>query len=172
MIEINLLPLELRGKKLNQEWYWYIVDMLKSESFSFNDIHQLYRLRWNIEESFKEIKTFLGSHDLNGLSHPNCVQNQIYIALITWISLKGFTKRVAKANRKSENAFCLSTILKGKSGIVFINILFSYISGDIPTMADLKRHTKDYVESWYSKRRANSSKRKMAGKAIARMGIP
>ena len=171
VLEENGKPftLNLRGKDVHGKWFWYIVDIPDSDKLTFHDIHQFYRFRWNIEESFKEIKSSLGSNDLNGLSHENCVLNQLYMALIAWLVVKGFVSLIAISNRKSIDGFRLDFILKSSAKEEFFQLLFDYITGIIDSIADLKRKSTDLVKIWYSQARANSQKKRMAGRALARL---
>ena len=171
VLEENGKPfiLNLRGNEGYGKRFWYIVDIPDSDKLTFHDIHQFYRFRWNIEESFKEIKSSLGSNDLNGLSHENCVLNQLYMSLIAWLVVKGFVSLIAISNRKSIDGFRLDFILKSFAKEEFFQLLFDYITGIIDSIADLKGKSTDLVKIWYSQARANSQKKRMSGRALARL---
>lgn len=159
----------LKGKFTRQKWFWYLVDMPKAEKLSFDDVHQLYRVRWSIEENFREMKACLGSNDLNGLTNENCVVNQVYLVLIGWLAIKSFVKLVAEVNRKSYDGFRIDNILKGSASEEFFQLLLSYIQNGIISKAELKRKSSGLIEFWYSHARAHSQKKRLTGKAIGRL---
>jgi len=165
----NLFELDMFGKSHEGQWYWYIAYLPAIEALNFETIHQLYRLRWRVEELFREIKSLLGSNALKNLSHPNCIENQIYIAVITWIALRGMCNKIAKANRLSEHGFRLDRIMVGAYKESLLEYITFILVNENVTYAKIKRLTEHWARKIYSKLSALSKRHCQLGMAIANL---
>lgn len=79
-------------------WYYYITNVLDPEQLSAQEVCELYRRRWKIEEAFLLTKRLLGLAYL-WVTHTNGVQIQILATLIFYTVLNQLVTDVAFAKR-------------------------------------------------------------------------
>lgn len=80
-----------------QEKYFTIATNLAREEFSAEDIAEIYRMRWNIETSFRSIKYDLSLEHLHS-RHKDLIEQEIYAA--------AFNYNVASRVRNAVQALC------------------------------------------------------------------
>ena len=165
----NVFKLRMKGKKLeNGQWYWYIFELPKADTLSFADVHALYRVRWHIEEMFREIKQAFGGDSLR-LRHEVSLFNHIYMMIIAYLLCKCFLKKIADANRKSSKGFMLDTCLKGALRLEFINIIMYMIDNPLISKIEIKNLSENFCNCAYSYSRVNSYRNTGLYKALKKM---
>ncbi|CCI01117.1 transposase [Microcystis aeruginosa] len=95
-------------------WYDYLTNVLDSEQLSAEEVGDLYRRRWQIEEAFLLTKRLLVLVYL-WIGHTNGVQIQILTTLIFWLfglcyamdgGYKGWTPYIERHLAIFVNCFC------------------------------------------------------------------
>ena len=134
-------PNKLRGRtfRLIARWngeraYWvFIVTNLPREQFTLNDVLLAYRLRWQIELIFKEIKSYAGWHRFNTKS-LTLIVSLILLSFIT-ATLKRYLAHAAEAGMAVE----ISTQKVAKSGThLYGNMMLSLLDGGRKLYRELK----------------------------------
>jgi hypothetical protein len=122
-------PLHLRivRFKINESTYETIITSLPRETFSIDDIKNLYALRWKIETSFRELKYSMGLTHLHA-RREDFVKQEIFARIIMY----NFCSRIHSAlkvwqNKNTKYEYQISF----KMGM---RICIDYYRGDIKTV--------------------------------------
>ena len=147
---------------------WYLYNLPNESELSFDDVHALYRARWQIEELFRELKQAFGGDHLR-LRHQVSIINHVLMMIIAYLFCKGYLKKISSANRKSLNGFVLDTIMKGSLRILFIELILEQIDNPNITNKMLIEKSEIFCEQAYSAKRARSYRLSSRGKAFKKM---
>ncbi|MFH1822338.1 MAG: IS4 family transposase [Patescibacteria group bacterium] len=167
----TVFTLRMKGKKQDDGWYWYVMYLPNVDDLSFSDVHALYRVRWQIEEMFREIKQAFGGDRLR-LRNENSVINHIYMMLISYLVCKCFLRVIADVNHKSPSGFMLDTCMKGSLRHEFLSIVFHLIKNPLITKQQLHNISKYFCECTYSPHRANSSRKSRLNRVMRKFEVP
>lgn len=85
----------VRWNDTKQKWVFIVTNLNRAE-FTLNEVLQAYRLRWQIELIFKEIKSYSGWHRFNSKS-ATLVFSLILMSFIV-VTLKRYLAHAAQAN--------------------------------------------------------------------------
>ena len=89
-------PVRLVSVLWGKTWHRYLTNILDDEQLSAEEVCELYRRRWKIEEAFLLTKRLLGLAYL-WVGHSNGVQIQIVATLIFYAVLNQLVSDVAVA---------------------------------------------------------------------------
>lgn len=155
----DIFTMKMCSEVVNGERYWYLYHLPTCEAnLTFEDIHQLYRVRWRIEEIFKEIKSYLGSGCLRPFSNLNCVMNILLMGVIVWLVLKNNIVKIASAHGLSPYGYKIDRIMKSIAGHYLIDLLRSiWEQGPLHPVV-LREKTSSWAKLLYSKRSAESER--------------
>ena len=119
--------LVVRWNDKKQKWV-FIVSNLNRVEFTLSEVLQAYRLRWQIELIFKEIKSYSGWHRFNTKS-ATLVFSLILMSFVV-VTLKRYLAHAAQANLYDSGAIEeISTHKAMKSGTrLFGNVISSLIN--------------------------------------------
>lgn len=91
--------------KVHGDTYECIATNLERESFSINEIKELYNLRWGIETSFRELKYSVGLNSFH-CKKREFIYQEIYARIILYnFSERIIQKTVIKKNKKRKYAY-------------------------------------------------------------------
>lgn len=151
------------------ERYFYVYHLPTECEYTFETIHELYRLRWFIEEVFKEIKAILGTKQLRRYTCLTNVVNLLLLAVITWMILKKTCVKIVKAHNLNPDGLRLNEIIKSRALKALLDIIWNcFICSTIP-IRKLKSKTKAWILLVYSKRRQKSEKKKSLNRAVTNL---
>ena len=128
--EVDELEVRIVKFKISDTNYEYILTNLPTSDFSISDIKALYRLRWNIETSFRELKY------ADGLVHFHSMKNNFSIdEIFAKLILHNFSSSVAAlAEVKTRNSTkYVYTINRTKA----IKLCIAYLKGKIKKILEL-----------------------------------
>lgn len=146
------LPFRILRFKLDEERHETIITNLPNSSFSSEDIKQLYKMRWDIETSFRQLKYTLGLLNFHS-KKLNSVFQEIYAHLIMYnfvalvISSQSIDKATCKNKYKSSFSIgihaCRDFIRDFISQETVIRIILKYLTPIRPGRKARRRKKKD-----------------------------
>jgi hypothetical protein len=105
-------PLRLVSVLWGKTWYYYLTNVLDPEQLSPQQVCQLYRRRWQIEEAFLLTKRLLGLAYL-WVGGSNGVQIQIFATLIFFAVLNDLCSQVAVALNQPKERISIEMVFRG-----------------------------------------------------------
>lgn len=96
--------------KEKKKWYYYITNLMDRKRIGVKEIRYLYRLRWQIEIFFKELKEVLNIKKIF-FYNANGLKSQIYVALSVYITVKILMAQSARQNNVKEEGFSFKRTL-------------------------------------------------------------
>jgi len=128
--EIDSLKIRIVKFKISDTNYEYILTNLPPTDFSISNIKELYRLRWNIETSFRELKY------ADGLVHFHSVKNNFSIdEIFAKLILHNFSSSVvALAEAKTRNKTKYTYVINKTKAI---KLCIAYLKGKLKKILDL-----------------------------------
>jgi hypothetical protein len=100
-----------KSRERNQNWYRYLTNVLSPSQLSAQEICELYRRRWQIEEAFLLTKRLLGLAYL-WVGHTNGVQIQILATLIFYTVLNELVGEVAIALNQPKEKISVEMVFR------------------------------------------------------------
>ncbi len=165
----KVFTIRLKGKKRKDgNWYWYLCHLPNVSKLSFDDVHALYRARWQIEELFRELKQAFGGGRLR-LRHPVSIINHVLMMIIAYLFCKCCLKKISHVYRRSLSGFVLDTIMQGTLRVLFIEIILKIVNHPDMSNKNLIEVSKAFCEQAYSPKRARSYRISTRGKAFKKM---
>ncbi|MBP0017989.1 MAG: IS4 family transposase [Cyanobacteria bacterium SBLK] len=104
-------PVRLVSVLWGKTWYYYLTNVLDDEQLSPQEVCDLYRRRWKIEEAFSLTKRLLGLAYL-WVGHANGVQIQILATLIFYTILNQLVGSVAIALRQPKEKISVEMVFR------------------------------------------------------------
>jgi hypothetical protein len=104
-------PVRLVSVLWGNTWYYYLTNVLNSEQLSAEEVCDLYRRRWRIEEAFLLTKRLLGLAYL-WVGHTNGVQIQILTTLIFYTVLTQIVQDVAIALHQPQEKISVEMVFR------------------------------------------------------------
>lgn len=105
-------PLRLVSVLWGKTWYYYLTNVLDPEQLSPQQVCELYRRRWQIEEAFLLTKRLLGLAYL-WVGGSNGVQIQIFATLIFYAVLNDLCSQVAVALNQPKERISIEMVFRG-----------------------------------------------------------
>jgi len=105
-------PLRLVSVLWGKTWYYYLTNVLDPEQLSPQQVCELYRRRWQIEEAFLLTKRLLGLAYL-WVGGSNGVQIQIFATLIFFAVLNDLCSQVAVALNQPKERISIEMVFRG-----------------------------------------------------------
>lgn len=90
--------------RLEADKYQYFVTNLTSDEFSYDDIRELYKMRWGVETSFRELKHTLALNSFHGTKVEFC-QQEIYARMIMYNFCELITLQVVVTKKNRKHAY-------------------------------------------------------------------
>ncbi|WP_354011307.1 IS4 family transposase [Endozoicomonas lisbonensis] len=130
--------LVVRWNEKKQKWAFIVTNLNRAE-FTLSEVLQAYRLRWQIELIFKEIKSYSGWHRFNTKS-ATLVFSLILMSFVV-VTLKRYLAHAAQANLYGSGAIEeISTHKVMKSGThLFGNMVLSLMESGKRLMACIRK---------------------------------
>ena len=104
-------PVRLVSVLWGNTWYYYLTNVLDPKQLSAEEVCDLYRRRWRIEEAFLLTKRLLGLAYL-WVGHTNGVQIQILTTLIFYTVLTQIVQDVAVALRQPQEKISVEMVFR------------------------------------------------------------
>ena len=104
-------PVRLVSVLWGKTWYYYLTNVLDDEQLSPQEVCDLYRRRWKIEEAFSLTKRLLGLAYL-WVGHTNGVQIQILATLIFYTVLNQLVGEVAIALHQPKEKISVEMVFR------------------------------------------------------------
>jgi hypothetical protein len=122
LLDIGTLNLRIIAIQLVTGETEYLITNLGNKNFKYNDLAEIYRLRWGIEVSFKTLKSLLKVEDISGLSKI-AVEQDLFSQILAYNIINDM-KNVSqiKKNKNTEN----SPFKKKKEGKINRNIVIGH----------------------------------------------
>jgi hypothetical protein len=95
----SIWKIRLVGLKHGDEWYFYVTN-LTDPKFTPQSIYEMYRMRWQIEIFFKELKSLVSLRHIT-TRNENAVMLEIYAALIFYLLTRSLMARAEPRRRLS-----------------------------------------------------------------------
>ena len=105
-------PLRLVSVLWGKTWYYYLTNVLDPEQLSPQQVCELYRRRWQIEQAFLLTKRLLGLAYL-WVGGSNGVQIQIFATLIFYAVLNDLCSQVAVALNQPKERISIEMVFRG-----------------------------------------------------------
>ena len=104
-------PTRLVSVLWGQSWYYYLTNVLDPNLWSAQQVCELYRRRWQVEDAFLLTKRLLGLADLS-VGDSNGVQIQIYATWIFYAVLNQLCSDVAVALNQPKDSISMEMVFR------------------------------------------------------------
>lgn len=105
-------PVRLVSVLWGKTWYYYLTNVLDPQMLSAQQVSELYRRRWRIEDAFKITKRLLGLAYL-WVGDTNGVQIQLFATWIFYIVLSDLSAQVAVALNQPLERISVEMVFRG-----------------------------------------------------------
>ena len=123
----DYLYLDVIGKKVEGVWHFLICYLKEDWNFTFDELFDIYRYRWNIEVLFKELKSGL-SLTKTRLTNEKSIINHICLIVIAYLIMLRTVKIFATAHKRRWEGISKYRMMQGSLHHEFVTLLWDWIN--------------------------------------------
>ena len=127
------LSLRVLRFKISDDGYENIITNLPVEDFSVEEIKRLYRLRWGIETSFRELKHTLGSKNFHSKKREY-IELEIWARLILYNFCSVITKHVVLQQKSGKHTYQVNYTIAYQACHYFLRLHNGEVPPDIESL--------------------------------------
>ena len=127
------LSLRVLRFKISDDGYENIITNLPVEDFSVEEIKRLYRLRWGIETSFRELKHTLGSKNFHSKKRES-IELEIWARLILYNFCSVITKHVVLQQKSGKHTYQVNYTIAYQACHYFLRLHNGEVPPDIESL--------------------------------------